>query len=160
MRTFFIIVTLFIFFSTFCCNAFANDDDDLKTALMAAEIYCFSLESFIFDFREDFKSRKDVYDFFRRGFGPSISEKLSENIWNENQVKLKPGDKIMDLPKNVWFRSITIKSAVLVFETPSFRKNIWGLSENTELVFKRESDCWKLFQKDKHEDNKSINQTD
>ena len=113
---------------------------------MVAEMYSFSLESMIFELRENFRYRTDVYQFFRQGFGPSISEKLTDNIWTGNKVELKPGDKIMKSPDTVHIKNISPNSAVISFETPENRKHIWGYSEFTELVFKKEGDRWKLFQ--------------
>jgi len=140
------IVLLYTFSVPYIGNS--NDRDKLESELIAAEIYSFGLESILFELREDFKSRNDVFEFFRQGFGPSLSEKLTNNIWIDNQVKLKAGDKIMDPPKSVKFKSITTSSAIIAFETPEHRKHIWGNSEFTELVFKKEGGRWKLFQKE------------
>ena len=143
------IIGILVFFSIpLFCNAENINDAEIKTELIAAELYCFSLERTIFEFRDNFKSRSDVYEFFRQGFGPSISEKLTDNIWSGSQVRLKGDDKILEFPKDVKFKSITKNSAIIVFRTPNYRKHIWGNSEITELVFKREGNHWKLFQKD------------
>lgn len=113
---------------------------------MAAEMYSFGLESILFELRETFKSRNDVFEFFRQGFGPSISEKLTNNIWIDNQVKLRDGDQIMDSPPVIEFKSISPSKAIIAFKTPEFRKHIWGNTEYTELEFKKENKRWKLFE--------------
>lgn len=120
---------------------------ELEGDLIAAELYCFGLEGLLFQVRNDFKSRDNVYEFYRQGFGPSLAEKLTENIWNDNQVKLKDGDRIMKSPEKVRFKSITENFAVVSFETPNSRKHIWGDSDTTEMVFKKEDGRWKLFYK-------------
>ena len=120
---------------------------EIEGDLIAAELYCFGLEGLLFQVRNDFKSRDNVYEFYRQGFGPSLAEKLTENIWNDNQVKLKDGDRIMKSPENVRFKSITANFAVVSFETPNGRKHIWGDSDTTEMVFKKEDGRWKLFYK-------------
>ena len=120
---------------------------ELEGDLVAAELYCFGLEGLLFQIRDDFKSRDNVYEFYRQGFGPSLAEKLTENIWNDNQVKLKHGDRIMKSPEKMRFKSIAKNSAVVSFETPNSRKHIWGDSDTTEMVFKKEDGRWKLFYK-------------
>lgn len=120
---------------------------ELEGDLIAAELYCFGLEGLLYQIRDDFKSRDTVYEFYRQGFGPSLAEKLTENIWNDHQVKLKDGDRIMRSPAKVRFKSITENSAVVFFETPNGRKHIWGDSDTTEMVFKKEAGRWKLFYK-------------
>lgn len=129
-------------------NAGANSKTDLEGDLIAAQLYCFSLEDLLFEFKENYQSKDDVCKFFRQGFGHSLSEKLANNVWTDSQVKLKHNDKIMEPPKGVKFESVTKKSAVISFQTPAHRKHIWGNSEITELTFKREDGRWKLFQKE------------
>ena len=120
---------------------------ELEGDLIAAELYCFGLEGLLYQIRDDFNSRDTVYEFYRQGFGPSLAEKLTENIWNDNKVKLKNGDRIMESPEKVQFKSITENFAVISFETPNHRKHIWGDSDTTEVVFKKEAGRWKLFYK-------------
>ena len=102
----------------------SDKKDELKTALIVAEMYSFSLERMIFDFKDNFKTRTDVYEFFKQGFGPSIAEKLTDNIWSGDKVELRPGDEIMESPDTVNFKSITPNSAVISFKTPEIRKHI------------------------------------
>jgi hypothetical protein len=125
----------------------SKNKTEIEADLIAAELYCFSLEDFLFKVKDNYKSQHEVYEFFRQGFGPSISEKLTTNIWNKNQVKLKDGDQVMEPPKDVHFKSILENTAVISFKTPENRKHIWGNSEFTELIFKKEDGRWKLFQK-------------
>jgi hypothetical protein len=125
----------------------SKNKTEIEADLIAAELYCFSLEGFLFEVKDNYKSQHEVFEFFRQGFGPSISEKLAANIWNSNQVKLKDGDQIMEPPKNVHYKSIEATTAVISFETPQNRKHIWGNSKYTELIFRKEDERWKLFQK-------------
>ena len=138
---------VFMAYWSIICFADSNERDALIRELWTAGLYCFSLESAVFEFKEDFKSRSDVYEFFRQGFGHSLSEKLTENIWARDSVMLKPGDNIMSIPNGVDFKSISTISAVISFKTPDGRKHIWGNSEYTELLMKKEGDRWKLFEK-------------
>jgi hypothetical protein len=46
---------------------------ELEGEMIAAELYCFSLEGLLFQIKEGFKSRDNVYNFFRQGFGPSLA---------------------------------------------------------------------------------------
>ena len=137
----------FIIYWPLICYAVSNGKNALIAELLTAELFCFSLEGAVFKFKEDFKSRSDVYEFFRQGFGHSLSEKLTENIWTRDRIMLKPGDKIMKTPDGVEIKSISTNSAIISFKTPEGRKHIWGNSEYTELIMKKEGDRWKLFEK-------------
>ncbi len=138
---------VFVVYTPLIGYADSYNNDELVADLMAAELYCFNLESLVFELKEDFKSRNDVYEFFRQGFGPLLAEKLTDNIWVNDKIRLKPGDKIMKSPDTVNFKSISPNSAVISFKTPENRTHIWGNSEFTDLVLKKEGDRWKLFQK-------------
>ena len=129
-------------------NAESQNKSEIEADLIAAELYCFGLEGFLFKVKENYSSQDEVYEFFRQGFGPSLSYKLAANIWNSDQVKLKDGDQLMESPKNVTFKSIKTHEAIISFKTPEFRKHIWGDSEFTELIFKKEDGRWKLFRKE------------
>ncbi len=146
IKTSIILFCIFILFGTFLGAEEPGQKSSLQGDLIAAQLYCFSLEDFLFTVKDNYKSKDDVVKFFKQGFGPVISEKLTENIWNNNQVELKSGDKIMESPDNVFFTNITDNSAMISFKTPKNRKNIWGNSEFTELVFQKEDGRWKLFQ--------------
>ncbi len=128
------------------CRADGPSNGGLMGDLMAAEMYSFSLEDFIVQSKDKFSTRHGVYEFFRQGFGPSISEKLTDNIWNNNQVMLRPGDEIMQPAKNVSFSDVTNTSAIMSFETPPDRKHIWGNAVFTKLLIKQENERWKLFE--------------
>ena len=118
----------------------------MLSEIMAAEIFSFGLESMIFDAKREFTSYNDVYTFFRQGFGKSLSEKLAANIWNDNQVKLKDGDRIMESPQEVYIRLVKPNSAAISYETPTHRKHIWGDSKLTKLIVRNENGRWKIFQ--------------
>jgi hypothetical protein len=142
-----ILVVLIVICTAFSSRADSKIDDALLSEMMAAEMFSFGIEVMIFEAKSEFASRNDVYVFFRQGFGPSLSEKLTANIWSGKQVKLKDGDQIMESPDNVYFKSIKPSKAVISFETPEHRKHIWGNSKLTELVLKKEDGRWKLFRK-------------
>ena len=141
------VVVASLFYWPFIRYADSYDKNALIAELLNAELFCFSLESAVFEFKEDFNSRSDVYDFFRQGFGHSLSEKLTENIWAKDRIMLKPGDEIMKTPDGIEFKSISKNTAIISFKTPEGRKHIWGSSEYTELIMKKEGDRWKLFEK-------------
>jgi len=46
--------------------------DEIKTALIAAKIHSFSLERMILDFKGSFKTRSDVYEFFRQNLNSLV----------------------------------------------------------------------------------------
>ncbi len=52
----------------------------------------------------------------------------------------------MESPKEVYIRLIKTNVAAVSFETPKHRKHIWGVSEFTKLILKKEDERWKLFQ--------------
>lgn len=147
-KTIYLILCLTLFFAT---PLFGDVGTENKLAteanLIATQLYSFSLEDLLFNLKDNYKSKDDVYKFFRQGFGSSISMKLTENIWADGQVKLKYGDNIMEPSKDVQFKDITKDSAIISFRTPENRKHIWGNAKFTELVFKKEDGRLKLFQK-------------
>lgn len=116
-------------------------DKDLMTAVM----YSFSLEKMAFDLKDNFTTYDSVFTFMRQGFGPKISKKIADSLWNDNQLKLKAGNSMMEMPSNVEFKTVSIDRALATFNDPQSRKDVWGDDRIVMVLIKKEDDHWKLF---------------
>jgi hypothetical protein len=118
----------------------------LKNEVVTAVKYALSLEKQLFAHGSAFKSKKQVYQHYRQGFGPNIAKKLTEYSWSGGEMGLKPGDPTIEPPKIVEVSQINANKAVAYYKTPKWQREVWGTEKFTVVKLKREKGRWVIWE--------------
>lgn len=120
--------------------------DQVKAEIIEAVIYANSLEKQLWETKEKFTSREQVYDHYRQGFSDGLATNMTDYSWS-NTSGLIPGDYATLPPEKVYIIKFDDSNATVYFETPKGlqSENTWGLKKYTIDKLRKEKGRWLII---------------
>jgi hypothetical protein len=123
--TFFLITILFINYG--CHQSQKEIDKKKKDEVSQAVKFSFSLEQKLWDNESAFKTRKQVYQHFRKGFSDELAESLTSYSWTDGG--LRATEKTMEPPDTVHVLTVSDSEATVYYRIPTELRQIWQLKK-------------------------------
>lgn len=138
------IITLLLFLGFGCQKAKNSQIDPEKQEVRKAVKFAFGLEQQLWTHKSDFKSREQVYQHYRQGFSPGLSESLTSYSWSNGE--LRATEKTMEPPDTVHVLSISGDQATVFYKIPPDLRNIWQLKKYSIDNLQREGKRWIIYE--------------
>lgn len=93
--------------------------------------FAYRLEQSMFQNREKFISRIQVFHHFQQGFSDTIAKRLTEYSWSELTNSLKGHDVSLYPAEKINVLSCSVDTATACYKTPAILRELWGGFEFT-----------------------------
>ncbi len=124
-------------------------DRETRDALMSAVSAAYRLDDQLWSERERIRSRDDLVQYFRRGFGRLQAEKLAAHFWVGGTEPLRAGEPLLVMPEAMKVESVADDRAELLLQYAGRSSGPVTWKEHSIRIFlRREDRVWKVSQVD------------
>lgn len=113
-----------------------------ESAIVSAVKYALSLEKRLLDHGSEFRSKEQVYQHYRKGFGREMAKKLADYSWASDEIGLRATERTMEVPQIVEVARIHREEAIAFFSTALWMREMRGSKRFTVVTLKKEKGRW------------------
>jgi hypothetical protein len=107
--------------------------------------FAFGLEKSLFKNERLIRSKKDVYNFYCRGFDEDIAKRLADYSWWEGYDRLRPTEACLSVPENVHILGIGQNTARVYYKNSGGYQNVWDSKKYSVVQLIRKKNRWIVY---------------